>query len=138
VPDNRFAEGYEVGFGKPPKRNRFRKGVSGNPSGRPRGRRNLTTVLAETLQEKVVINENGAQRIITRLEAAVRQLVNQAGSGDLRALRHLTALLGVAEQQTSAPASTGLTDSDLKIVQNVVQRIGECSKSEDKNNHGHE
>ena len=28
---------YEVGYGKPPSQTRFRKGVSGNPGGRPRG-----------------------------------------------------------------------------------------------------
>jgi hypothetical protein len=27
--------GYEVGYGKPPMSTRFKKGVSGNPSGRP-------------------------------------------------------------------------------------------------------
>ncbi|RYD84807.1 MAG: hypothetical protein EOP84_04475 [Verrucomicrobiaceae bacterium] len=29
--------GYDVGFGKPPEDSRFRKGVSGNPKGRPKG-----------------------------------------------------------------------------------------------------
>lgn len=29
--------GYEVGYGKPPKSTRFKKGQSGNPGGRPRG-----------------------------------------------------------------------------------------------------
>lgn len=28
--------GYDVGYGKPPASSRFRKGVSGNPKGRPR------------------------------------------------------------------------------------------------------
>jgi Family of unknown function (DUF5681) len=28
---------YKVGYGKPPSETRFRKGVSGNPGGRPRG-----------------------------------------------------------------------------------------------------
>lgn len=27
---------YEVSYGRPPKRSRFRKGLSGNPRGRPR------------------------------------------------------------------------------------------------------
>jgi hypothetical protein len=38
---------YEVGYGKPPKRSRFRKGVSGNRKGRPKGKRNFVTVLTE-------------------------------------------------------------------------------------------
>lgn len=32
---------YEVGYGKPPSASRFKKGMSGNPKGRPPGRRNL-------------------------------------------------------------------------------------------------
>jgi len=135
MPEDSPAREYEVGFGKPPKKNRFRKGVSGNPFGRPRGRRNLTTVLAETLYEKVVVvDDSGAQRTITRLEAAVRQLVNLAASGDLRALRHLTALVGAAEQESPAPANTGLTDRDWAIVRNVLQRAEECKKGPGGNN----
>ena len=35
--DSKQKEGYEVGFKKAlPKNTRFKKGVSGNPSGRPR------------------------------------------------------------------------------------------------------
>ena len=36
---------YDVGFGKPPKRNRFRAGISGNPRGRPKGRLNFNDAL---------------------------------------------------------------------------------------------
>jgi Family of unknown function (DUF5681) len=33
--------GYKVGYGKPPKTTRFKKGKSGNPGGRPKGSLNL-------------------------------------------------------------------------------------------------
>ena len=33
--------GYEVGYGKPPKANQFRKGRTGNPRGKRRGEENL-------------------------------------------------------------------------------------------------
>jgi hypothetical protein len=36
-PKNPGCEDYEVGYGKPPRRTRFRKGQSGNAGGRPRG-----------------------------------------------------------------------------------------------------
>jgi hypothetical protein len=35
-------EDYEVGYGKPPKSGRFKKGVSGNASGRPRSQQTPT------------------------------------------------------------------------------------------------
>ena len=34
------ASSYEVGYGKPPAKNRFKPGQSGNPKGRPRGAKN--------------------------------------------------------------------------------------------------
>jgi Family of unknown function (DUF5681) len=122
---------FEVGFGKPPKGSRFRKGISGNPKGRPKGRRNLATVLAWTLQEKVVINEHGVRRTVTKMEAAVKQLVNMAASGDLGALRHLTALVGAAERQAPGSRTTELGDADLKVMQNVLKRAENCMKGED-------
>ena len=77
---------YLVGYGKPPIRSRFKKGRSGNPQGRPKGSLNFATVLLRTLREKVVIHENGKRRVITKLEASLKQLVNKATAGDLRAL----------------------------------------------------
>jgi hypothetical protein len=115
--ETRFSE-YEVGFGKPPAVTRFKKGRSGNPKGRPKGTLNMATVLARTLREKVVINENGQRKIITKLEAAVKQLVNKAASGDLRALRHLADLVASAEERAAqAPAAdTPMSEDDQKVV----------------------
>src|ERR1700722_1696395 len=103
MPANDHDGSYEVGFGRPPKQTRFRPGNSGNPAGRPKGKRNLATVLEKSLQEKVVINENGTRKVITKLEAAVKQLVNRAAGGDLSALRHLIALARSAEPSSGSP-----------------------------------
>ena len=43
---------YAVGYGKPPKHTRFKKGRSGNPRGRPRGAKNLSTLLFGALNEQ--------------------------------------------------------------------------------------
>jgi hypothetical protein len=114
---------YDIGFGKPPKNRRFRKGVSGNPNGRPKGRRNLATVLEQTLQEKVIINENGIRKTVTKLEAAVKQLVNKSASGDLVAMRQLTALANAGEDQAADPPAEDFADADLKVMQNVLKRL---------------
>jgi Family of unknown function (DUF5681) len=52
-PDNEAD--YEVGYGKPPRHTRFKKGQSGNPRGRPNGSKNLSTLLSETLSEPVIV-----------------------------------------------------------------------------------
>ena len=86
-----------VGYARPPMRTRFRPGQSGNPRGRPKGARNLSTVVAAALSERVAVNENGRRRRITKLEAAVKQLVNRAASGEARATQLLLALVQANE-----------------------------------------
>jgi uncharacterized protein DUF5681 len=119
----------KVGFGKPPKATQFKKGQSGNPRGRPKGRRNLATVLEKALREQVVINENGRRKTISKFEAAFKQLVNKAASGDLRALHQLAALVRSAEErsgETTAPtaAAPAMAREDQKVLENVLKRYG--------------
>ncbi len=80
---------YQVGFAKPPSATRFRKGQSGNPAGRPRGSKNISTILEQELEQRVVIRENGRQRNITKRRATMKQFVNKAIAGDPRALQLL-------------------------------------------------
>ena len=127
-----MSDNDEVGFGKPPKHGRFRKGVSGNPKGRPKGSRNLATVLAQALREKVVVNDNGRRRTMSKLDAAVAQLVNKSATGDLVALRQLMPLAGSVENQPTDPPENTLTEADNKVVQNVLKRIENISR-ENKN-----
>jgi hypothetical protein len=129
MPDDRDKT-YDVGFGKPPEPSQFRKGSSGNPKGRPKGRRNLATVLERALQEKIVINENGVRRTITKLEAAVKQLVNQAASGDLRAMRQLSALAGSAEEKRIDSPTEQLDEDDQKVMEGVLKRFEKYANGE--------
>ena len=88
-----------VGYRKPPVQSQFKPGQSGNPKGRRKGSLNYEATLLRTLQETVIINENGKRKQVTKLEAALKQLLNKAASGDLRALTLLTSLVRPLEQQ---------------------------------------
>ena len=50
---------YEVGYGKPPESGRFKKGVSGNPSGRPKKPTDSDSEWRRELTSKVTVIENG-------------------------------------------------------------------------------
>jgi hypothetical protein len=103
------AAAYEVGYGKPPERTRFRKGQSGNPAGRPKGALDLGTLLEKALSETVAVKDaSGRRRRISKGEAAVTQLVNKAAAGaDPRATRLLFDLLAKRRQARDggAPAA---------------------------------
>ena len=121
---------YAVGYGKPPAHSRFKQGKSGNPNGRPKGTLNFATTLLRTLRERVVINENGRRKEITKLEAVVKQLVNKAASGDLRALSQLIAITPSAEQRAAEKMVPNevLNELDEKVVLKILKRYEEDAK----------
>jgi hypothetical protein len=85
--------GDSVGYRKPPNHTRFRKGQSGNPSGRPKGSRSLKDAVFKALNETVTITVNGRRKKLTKLQLAIMQLVNKAAAGDRHAIRDCAALL---------------------------------------------
>ena len=104
---------YVVGYGKPPVHSRFQKGRSGNPKGRPRGRRNMSTLLSATLNGWVTVVENGRRKEITKREAIVTQLVNKSASADLKATQIVLAMLRDVESLTDGSAEpAAFTEAD--------------------------
>jgi hypothetical protein len=122
----------KVGYSNPPEHTRFKAGQSGNPRGRPKGTLNLATVLERTLREKVVINESGKRKTITKLEAAIKQLTNKAALGELKALQLLAALVRSAEErgtQAAGPNSV-LAEADEKVVLGILNGLEVTSKGD--------
>ncbi len=121
--DSKVAE--PVGYRNPPKTTRFKKGVSGNPNGRPKGSLNVATVFTKTLRERVVINEHGQRKTVTKLEAALKQLVNKAASGDLRALAQLVVLAQDAEAKQNMPGAQEpvISDLDQEVMDGILKRF---------------
>ena len=116
--------GEKVGYRCPPEATRFKKGQSGNPKGRPKGSLNVATLLAKALRERVVINENGNRKSVTKLEAALKQLINKAATGDIRALRHLFELLSESEsKQNISAVQAPMGEADREVLQGILKRF---------------
>jgi len=118
-------QAYSVGYGKPPLHSRFKPGQSPNPKGRPRGSKNIATLLERALTERVTITENGKRRSITKLEASFKQLVNRAASGDLLAMRQLYALIPWLDGQLSEVEDprTAVSAGDEAAMVRVRERL---------------
>jgi len=121
---------YEVGYGRPPRRTRFTKGQSGNPRGRPRGAKNLTTLLSDALNERVIVTENGGRRRVTKREAIITQLVNRSATADLRAMKILLDILREIESRTepTAPETSDFSAADEKILEQFKARFWTAEK----------
>jgi hypothetical protein len=78
-----MANDNEVGYGKPPKENRFKPGQSGNPRGRPRKQIFPLAIINAPLPMKV----DGKSMMVSGYEASLRKTAHSAHGGNLRAIK---------------------------------------------------
>jgi len=122
MPDS--SDSYEVGYAKPPKETRFEKGKSGNPKGRPKGSQNLATILAKVGRERVRVSGKDGSRTITKLEASLIQLSNQAASGELRAIREFLYWIKSFQDPDQSSATLAVPhERDRSVMASIIERV---------------
>lgn len=117
----------EVGYGRPPRSGQFRKGQSGNPKGRPKATKNVSTMLEEVFFRKIQITENGRRREVTMVEAILRQLVNGAVKGEMRHIDRVLKLLPYVQEARDAilAAESRGTEADPAADFAVLEALAE-------------
>ena len=121
---------YEVGYGKPPKQTRFKKGQSGNPKGRAKGSRNIFTELEEELSEPIQIREGGNKKIVSKSRAVIKALVAKALKGDTKAIAQIHALSHAATPEVGeAPNRQALDAEDMEILERIASRMTQPAPS---------
>lgn len=105
-----------TGYKRPPIASRWKKGQSGNPSGRKRGTLNLRTDLIAELEEVIQINEGGSSRRITKQRALLKSLAARGIQGDARAANLLLGLIArllEPDEQSAIPDELGPEDKAI-------------------------
>jgi hypothetical protein len=129
------------GGGRPPKDSQFKKGVSGNPKGRPPKRRKgqlVSEIVSEVQNTPTAYREGGRTKRATRFELLLRKLVNGALSGDARSAAELFAHRAQADRNNGAkiekiivedwvpdfPGQTGEQKTRAHARDNEIDRTG--------------
>ena len=114
---------YAVGYGRPPTSSQFQPGHSGNPNGRPKGTRNVSSMARNTLERTINVKVRGTWRKMTVRKAAYLRLAERAVAGDAKALDFL--LLLESEEHPCGPdhaQTEPLSAKDFELLQSFFDR----------------
>lgn len=115
-----MSDDYEVGYRKPPKKNQFKKGQSGNPKGRPKKSRSRASLMEEELNRQITVKEGNKTITMTKSEAVVKQLVNKAIKGDARAAK--VVLEHLEEIEPESKVAQSISPEDRKIIEGYIEK----------------
>jgi len=113
---------YEVGYGKPPRHSRFKKGQSGCPSGGRKPKRSPSDLLDKILSETVAVQEGGRKRRMSREEVLMRQLVNRATTGDRQSTK---LVLDCRARQQPQPDESANSNTDDFLMAELRQMLAD-------------
>jgi len=91
----------KVGYGKPPRHAQFRKGKSGNPGGRPKAPIGISI---KDILDGDQMGKNG--QVISRREAIVIRMLNDALAGNQKAFGRFVKLLDSSGLKRTEPSLT--------------------------------
>jgi len=110
---------YEVGYGRPPRNTRFKKGESGRTRARVPKAQSLADLVQSELDAPVQVIDNGRRKTIRKGRAFVQQLVNKAVAGDCRNLQLLfRAQRGIEER----PPRSVVTMAQQAVMRRRIER----------------
>ena len=117
---------HEVGFRRPPRHTRFQKGRSGNPSGRPRGSRDLRGAMLDELRRSITAKENRRSVRVTKAQLLMKSLIAKAVGGDMKAaalvLTYMQKLDPGAQPEAARDGGPVLEPDDAGIIAAFEQR----------------
>jgi Family of unknown function (DUF5681) len=126
---------YEIGYKKPPVATRFKLGNRANPSGRPRGSKNLATLLERALDMPADADASEHPGRLTKRDLVVARLVQRSAGADLAATKLLFELLRKVDPNAAAATaeSADFTPDDEKVIEGLKARLLNIARAEAAN-----
>lgn len=106
-------EAYRVGRGRPPLHTQFKTGQSGNPRGRPKGRKSSAQILDELLSRKVKVGEGSSRRSMTMEEVMMRRICQRAANGELKYVEFVLRLKQIQAVDIDDDVASSLADDQI-------------------------
>ena len=120
---------YEVGHKRPPKNSQWKRGQSGNPSGRPKGSVSLQAKVQKALRRTVNVTLNGRPVRMSRTDVMAERLADSAVKCDPKLLPLVMRLLGddgpAIQAQGAATDAPAFDAAALKRMQQRLQHMTE-------------
>src|SRR6476659_6472568 len=88
---------------------RFKKGQSGNPNGRPKGRKNDAVQIIDLLFKPIRVSDSAGVRSVPKIVAAIEVCLNKALKGDVRALEKIMKIAEKLESFKWTPPKAEIT-----------------------------
>lgn len=116
---------YDVGRNKPPPQHRFKKGDGRRRPGRPKGSKNLATIIMDAARDQVTVTIDGKKRKISKKQSAAIQLANAGATGNPKLLLKFLDLIAGIEAQAEAarPSDYPFSDADIKVIREIYKRL---------------
>ena len=116
----------EKGYGKPPKKHQFKKRVSGNPRGRPKGKKSFTAIFKKLENEKITIQINGKTEKLTIEQAILKRVMidSVVGKSSSARLYLETKQTILAMPETEGMSASERNKQDQAILESFLKLLG--------------
>ena len=111
--------------GKPPKHTQFKKGDGRHRPGRPKGSKNMVTMVLEAARDQVPVTIDGKKRKISKAQAAAINLANAAATGNPKfVLQFIDLIAGIeASAEAARPSEYPFSEVDKKVIHELYKRL---------------